>query len=117
MTEWSVPAVVVSVVDGDTLKLDLDLGWGIWLRNVNCRMYGIDCPEMSTQEGKDAKSATMQLCPPGLKVLFVSKELDKYGRPLGLVVFLDSLGKPSSRNLSGILVGGNYAHPYFGGKR
>ena len=34
-------AKVIKVVDGDTIDVDLDLGFGIWLRNERVRLYGI----------------------------------------------------------------------------
>ena len=36
---------MVRVVDGDTVDVDIDLGFGIWMRNQRIRMYGIDTPE------------------------------------------------------------------------
>ena len=36
---------VVKVVDGDTVDVDIDLGFGVWMRKQRIRMYGIDAPE------------------------------------------------------------------------
>lgn len=38
------------VVDGDTVDVDIDLGFGIWLRNERVRLYGIDTPESRTRD-------------------------------------------------------------------
>jgi endonuclease YncB( thermonuclease family) len=117
VSEWTVPAVVQSVVDGDTLKLDLDLGWGIWLRGVNCRLYGIDTPELSTGRGRDVKRVVQDLVPVGTWVTFVSHELDKYGRPLGTVYLPPPLPGGVKVNLAAFLISGGYGNAYFGGKR
>lgn len=38
-------AIVKNVVDGDTIDLDIDLGFKVWLHNVRCRLIGINTPE------------------------------------------------------------------------
>ena len=38
------------VVDGDTVDVDLDLGFGVWLRDERVRLMGIDTPESRTSE-------------------------------------------------------------------
>ena len=39
---------VTNVVDGDTVDVDIDLGFGVWLRDQRIRLYGIDTPESRT---------------------------------------------------------------------
>ena len=34
------------IYDGDTLRLNVDLGFGIWSDLGPCRLYGIDTPEV-----------------------------------------------------------------------
>ena len=34
------------VYDGDTVRLDIDCGFGIWKCNTVSRLYGINTPEM-----------------------------------------------------------------------
>ena len=41
---------VVRVVDGDTVDVDIDLGFGIWMRKQRIRMLGIDTPESRTRD-------------------------------------------------------------------
>ena len=38
------------MVDGDTVDVDLDLGFGVWLRNERVRIMGIDTPESRTSD-------------------------------------------------------------------
>ncbi len=84
---WTVPAVIVRVVDGDTLVLDLDLGWKTWRLGERCRLEGINTPEINTPEGVAAADYVNRLVRPGDKITFASKCLDKYGRPLGTITF------------------------------
>ena len=41
---------ILKVVDGDTVDVDIDLGFGVWLRNERVRIVGIDCPESRTSD-------------------------------------------------------------------
>lgn len=82
MTTWTYPAIVVKIVDADTIRLELDLGLHIW-RTENCRIAGINAPELNTAEGQAAKAYAITLLPIDAEVLFESRQLDKYGRPLG----------------------------------
>ena len=42
---YSYDAVVNNVVDGDTVDLNIDLGFKTYLHDVRCRLIGIDTPE------------------------------------------------------------------------
>lgn len=39
---------VLKIVDGDTVDVDIDLGFGVWVRNERVRIIGIDAPESRT---------------------------------------------------------------------
>jgi len=43
-------AKLLKVVDGDTVDIDIDLGFGVWLRNERVRIMGIDTPESRTSD-------------------------------------------------------------------
>ena len=47
------------VVDGDTVDVDIDLGFGIWVHNERVRLYGIDTPESRTRDLEEKKSRTI----------------------------------------------------------
>ena len=42
--------VIQRIVDGDTVDIDIDLGFGIWLRKERVRVAGIDTPEKRTRD-------------------------------------------------------------------
>ena len=42
---YSYNANVIRVIDGDTVDLDIDLGFKTYLHSVRCRLIGIDTPE------------------------------------------------------------------------
>ena len=46
---------VVHIVDGDTVDVDIDLGFGVWMKKQRIRMYGIDTPESRTRDLEEKK--------------------------------------------------------------
>lgn len=104
---WTYPSSVDRVVDGDTVRLLMDLGLRIY-RIDNVRLAHINCPETNTPEGKRAKEFAFQLLIPGENVVFVSKSLDKYGRPLGTIQL------PNGADYGQTMIANGHAVPYEG---
>ncbi len=50
-------AVVVRVIDGDTVVADIDLGFNIWLRGEHLRLYGVQAPERGAKGARRAAAA------------------------------------------------------------
>ena len=46
---------VVHIVDGDTVDVDIDLGFGVWMKKQRIRLYGIDTPESRTRDLEEKK--------------------------------------------------------------
>ncbi len=44
------PCKIVRIIDGDTVYVDIDLGFGIWIHKERVRLYGIDTPESRTRD-------------------------------------------------------------------
>ena len=68
------------VVDGDTVDIDIDLGFGVWLQNERVRLFGIDTPESRTRDLEEKKYGL------AAKEVLKTKEYDakgKFGRILG----------------------------------
>lgn len=82
---------VVRIVDGDTVDVDIDLGFGVWLKKERIRMFGIDTPESRTRDLDEKKYGLMAkefitklLDDEGGIVLKTRKDAEgKYGRILG----------------------------------
>ena len=82
--------IIERVVDGDTVDVSIDLGFGVWLHNERVRILGIDAPETRTRDleekaaGLDAKAFVAQLLPVGSEQVLISKAFEgKFGRILG----------------------------------
>jgi endonuclease YncB( thermonuclease family) len=99
---WLAEARVIEVVDGDTFKAAIDLGWRIAL-TTSVRVEGINTPELPTAAGLAAKAYLERLLIPGAVVLLTSHRLDKYGRCQA------SITLPDGRDLGATLIAGGHA--------
>ncbi len=106
-------AVITRVVDGDTLVVDIDAGFDIWLRGQTLRLNRVNAPEMKTPEGRALFDRLQVLT--GQKIIIktiknhrVKKETqkDSFGRYLSEVE-INEMG-----NLSDYLLTNNLAVPY-----
>ena len=109
-------AIITKVIDGDTVDVDIDLGFEVWLRNQRIRLYGIDTPESRTSDkvekvfGNLAKDKILSFCPVGAKIVLQTKADDsrgKYGRILGELIVDDI-------NVNQYMIDNSYAVEYFG---
>jgi len=90
-------AIVKRVIDGDSLVLDIDLGFYIFMNETKIRLYGLDTPEMNSDDPLlrlQAVLATRYLydnLPVGSKVKIntVLDKREKYGRLLATIITED----------------------------
>lgn len=102
------PATVKSWHDGDTGRLNIDLGWAIHLDgDPACRVFGINAPELNTDAGKAALAHILALCPIGTAVTVISHGWDKYGGR-----FDGSIALPDGRDLAATMVADGFAVAY-----
>ena len=78
---YSYAALLVRVIDGDTARLTLDLGFGLQRVDQSYRFARINAPEMSTPEGPPSKIA-LEGYLTGKSLLANTSKPDKYGRSL-----------------------------------
>ena len=114
-------ATVVKVIDGDTVDVDIDLGFGICMKDERVRIMGIDTPESRTRDkvedlfGEAAKARVKELLNGDvvLKTQIARNGEDmkgKFGRILGDF-------KIGEKMLTDILVEEGHAVAYFGGSK
>ncbi|MBI3306943.1 MAG: thermonuclease family protein [Candidatus Omnitrophica bacterium] len=90
-------AYIERVVDGDTLLVQVDLGFGEWTRQY-LRLRGINAPEMDTPEGKQAKKfveSELEIVP---YIVIASTKSDKYDRYLADVFYKHKNGEQFLNN-------------------
>ena len=82
------------IVDGDTVDVDIDLGFGMILSKQRIRLYGIDTPESRTRDkeekfyGELASRFLKDQCKKGSCIIlrtYLDKK-GKYGRMLGEII-------------------------------
>ena len=85
------------VVDGDTVDIDIDLGFGVWLHKERVRIYGIDTPESRTRDKEEKKYGLMakefvKQFVKGDSIKLTTQKYDakgKFGRILGDIIVDD----------------------------
>jgi micrococcal nuclease len=83
---YTYKAKIISVYDGDTVRADIDLGFGIENRGLNgkgqsLRLYGINAPEMRGEQKKDGVKSRDRLRELILgKTLIIQTIKDKKGK-------------------------------------
>lgn len=106
-------AVVTGVYDGDSITIDIDLGFNNWMKNQKVRLLGINTPEIRGEERPDGLVARDRL-----RELILDKEIiitsykdksGKYGRWLA-TVFLKQDGM--FENINTLLLAEGLAEVY-----
>ena len=108
--EYWYQANVVSVHDGDTMTLDIDMGRRL-RTDDSIRLYGINAPELSQAGGREARDYLRTLCPKDSEVrirTFKNAE-DKYGRWLGKVYIVSSINQTNAVCVNDLLVSSGHA--------
>jgi|TARA_B110000977_G_scaffold176108_1_gene231428 micrococcal nuclease len=112
---------IVRVVDGDTVDVDIDLGFGMWMHKERIRLYGIDTPESRTRDlvekkfGYLAKDMVESFLPVGSiqTLVTVQDKSGKFGRILGKFKIYD--GKEDRQTtLNEWMIDNHYAVAYLG---
>lgn len=88
---------IVGVIDGDTVDVDIDLGFGVWLKKERVRLFGIDTPESRTRDKEEkkfgllAKEYLKASLKKGTPILRTRKDkTGKFGRILGELLYIDN---------------------------
>jgi len=97
-------ATAVRVVDGDTLVLDIDLGFGVWRHQQVIRLIGCNAIEVKEPGGEEARANLASLLPAGTEVTVTSVKVDKFGPRYDAAVTL-----ADGRDLVSVLVAGQWA--------
>jgi micrococcal nuclease len=106
-------ANVIDVYDADTITVDVDLGFYIWLHKQQFRLHGINAPEVTGIEKAEGEKAReflrskilgKQVIIQSIKNSKEEEQKEKYGEFLA-IVWLDGV------NLNNLLIKEGYAKP------
>lgn len=118
---------LIKVVDGDTVDVDIDLGFGVWLKKERVRIMGIDTPESRTRDkvekvfGKAASKRLKELLGPNpvLRTQIARDGEDmkgKFGRILGdFDVYCPAT--QAWRPVTSVMSEEGHCVPYYGGSK
>ena len=108
------------IIDGDTVDVDIDLGFDVVLTKKRVRLYGIDTPESRTRDKEEkvrgllSKSFLQLQCPVGSYVKLISHDIGKFGRILGELFEYNTDNEVS---INQVMCDEGFAVPYFGGNK
>jgi len=103
---------IVRVIDGDSIIIDIDLGFSHWIHGESIRLYGVDAPESRTRDLEEKKygKASKKFVKDFLNsdnILLKTREKGKYGRYLGDFCVNDKW-------LCNEMIAAYHAVPYYG---
>ena len=112
---------IVRVVDGDTVDVDIDLGFGVWMHKERIRLHGIDTPESRTRDleekkyGLLAKEKVKFVLPEGSMqtLVTVKDKAGKFGRIRGKFKIFDSKNDCET-TINDWMIQEHHAAPYMG---
>ncbi len=95
MQQYVYKAFVVSIFDGDTITVNIDLGFDVWLKEQKIRLQGINAPEVRgeqrTQGIKSRNRLIELILNKEVIIETVKDKKEKFGRWLGKVYFNSEL--------------------------
>ena len=112
---------ILRVVDGDTVDVDIDLGFGVWMHRERVRIVGIDTPESRTRDkvekvfGLASKDFLKAMMPVGSSQIMKTykDKTGKFGRILGDFI-LYYAKEDREALLTEIMIKEHHAVPYEG---
>ena len=112
---------IIRVVDGDTVDVDIDLGFGVWMHKERIRLHGIDTPESRTRDlaekqyGLIAKEQIKSFMPVGSMqtLVTVKDKTGKFGRILGKFLIHDNK-TDAQMTINDWMIREHHAVEYFG---
>lgn len=111
MRTYTYDAEVTRWVDGDTVWLDVDLGFRLRMA-MDFRLDGLDTPERGKAGYAEASATVREAAPIGTTVNLISKKQDKYGRWLAVITV-----PGVTTSINALLLNSKLAVPYSGGKK
>lgn len=112
---YTYKAILIRVIDGDTVDLEIDLGFDLSIRQ-RLKLYGVGTPDSRSadtstkQKGLEAKQRLTELLPRQFKITTILNKRGKYGRVLGIIHLTDKEG--NDVNVNELMVNEGHAVKY-----
>lgn len=115
MIPYTYLATVMSIHDGDSIHVEVDLGFGVWKGSENnvpgvmLRLFGCNAIELKDPGGIEARDNLATILPPGTVVVLSTVKPDKFGGRYDAIVQL-----PNGTDLVTGLIAGGWAAAWDG---
>jgi micrococcal nuclease len=119
---YTYKCTVTKIIDGDTIDVDIHLGFDVVLTKQRIRLMGIDTPESRTRNleekarGLLSKQYMIDKCPVGSKITLKSLDRGKFGRILG-EIWEDGIEAHEDNTLNKRMCLEGFAVEYYGGSK
>ena len=119
---YTYKCTVTKIIDGDTIDVDIHLGFDVVLTKQRIRLMGIDTPESRTRNleekarGLISKQYMIDKCPVGSKITLKSLDRGKFGRILGEIWEAD-VDSMTVEPLNKRMITDGFAVEYYGGSK
>jgi micrococcal nuclease len=114
---YTYKARLIRVIDGDTVDAEIDLGFGVYMKQ-RVRLYGINTPDSRSKEqeererGLASKQRLTEILSKEFIIETILNKRGKFGRILGVLYVEQENGE--RENINNILVQEGFAKEYFG---
>ena len=119
---YTYKCTVTKIIDGDTIDVDIHLGFDVVLTKQRIRLMGIDTPESRTRNleekarGLISKQYMIDKCPVGSKITLKSLDRGKFGRIFGEIWEAD-IDSTTVEPLNKRMITDGFAVEYYGGSK
>tara|TARA_R100000988_G_scaffold93295_1_gene57619 strand:+ start:1443 stop:1865 length:423 start_codon:yes stop_codon:yes gene_type:complete len=119
---YTYKCTVTKIIDGDTIDVDIHLGFDVVLTKQRIRLMGIDTPESRTRNleekkrGLLSKQYMVDKCPIGSNITLHSLDRGKFGRILG-EIWEEDVDFTTLEPLNKRMITDGFAVEYYGGSK
>ena len=120
---YTYKADVIKIIDGDTIDVNIHLGFDVILYKQRIRLMGIDTPESRTrnleekERGLLSKAYIENRCPVGSTIMIESLDKGKFGRILGNIWAADEEDANADNTINKKMILEGFAVEYYGGSK
>jgi len=120
---YTYKADVIKIIDGDTIDVNIHLGFNVILYKQRIRLMGIDTPESRTrnleekERGLLSKAYVENKCPVGSTIMIESLDRGKFGRILGNIWAANEEDAHADNTINKKMILEGFAVEYFGGNK
>ena len=107
-----VRCTLIDIHDGDTITVNIDVGFRVTMMNMKLRLHGINAPELGRPGGAEARDYLKSLLiAPVVRIRTIQDRTEKFGRWLA-IVFTDANPANPDETVNDLMISSGHAVPY-----